>query len=286
MPELPDVEVLRRYVCATSLRQKIDDVEVRSPEMLDGISARVLRARLKGDQFENTRRHGKYLFIGLKRGPWLALHFGMTGRLAYFRDLKRTPPHTRVLIAFSNGFRLAYDCQRKLGKVALVEDPPVLLRRKGLGPDAFEAHLEVPDLKRLFMRRRAPVKSVLMEQGTIAGIGNIYSDEILFQAGLHPRACPGKLDDDALHALLRALKHVLRIAIERRADPKRLPASWLRLTRQPGGECPNCAARLARMKLARRSAYFCPNCQSGAGCRTSGVERARARRATRYAKAE
>ena len=261
MPELPDVEVLRRYVKATALHQKIEEVEVHSPEMLYGVSARTLRTQLKGNRFEITDRYGKHLFIGLNDGQWLTLHFGMTGSLAYFKILRKVPSYTRLLITFSNGFHLAYDSQRKLGMIGLIKDTSAFVLLKGLGPDALDSDLAVSDLKRLFAGKRASIKSTLMDQRVIAGIGNIYSDEILFQSRIHPEARAGELDNETTKTLLRAIKHVLRIAIDRQADPERLPASWLLTSRQPNGICPKCGTHLARTQLAGRTAYFCMNCQ-------------------------
>src|SRR5215217_6181815 len=95
MPELPDVEVFRRYVNSTSLHQNIELVEVRNGKILGGVSALKLQSTLKGRRFESTRRHGKNLFVGLDGGGWLLMHFGMTGRLKYFKDMDQDPPHDR-----------------------------------------------------------------------------------------------------------------------------------------------------------------------------------------------
>src|SRR5215211_4768090 len=138
MPELPDVEVFRRYISSTSLRQKIESVEVKSDKILGGVSARQLQSALKGRTFESTRRHGKNLFVGLDGGGWLLMHFGMTGDLEYFEDLDQDPPHDRFLISFDNGYHLAFDDQRMFGRVDLVEDPESFVREKKLGPDLLE----------------------------------------------------------------------------------------------------------------------------------------------------
>ncbi len=255
------MEVWRRYANATVLQQKIDDVEVRAPEMLEGITPRTFRVRLQGDRFAVTKRHGKYLFLGLKGGSWVTLHFGMTGFLKYFRDPERAPPHTRLLVTFSNGFHLAYDCQRKLGMVALLEDPGSLVRRKGLGVDALDPGLGLSDIKRLLAGKRTRIKTALMDQHLIAGIGNIYSDEILFQSRVHP-GCPARDLDEAGHKVLfRSLRQLLRMAIRCTADPGRLPPTWLLLSRHPGGTCPTCGAALTGVRLSGRSCYFCANCQ-------------------------
>lgn len=259
MPELPDVETLRRYLAATSLHSRIARIDLKAPRMLYAVSRRELRAGLTGSSFERTARHGKNLFVALSQGNWLLLHFGMTGRLAYLDDAERPPPHTGLLIGFANGDRLACVWLRKLGKIGLVESPRAFCRERGLGPDAYA--LPLTEFRDLLAERRGSVKSALMDQHFIAGIGNVYSDEILFQAGIHPRASANRLSRRETATLHRALRHVLRIAIERRADPERLPDTWLLRRRTPGGRCPRCGGALRRIAIAGRTAYLCPKCQ-------------------------
>lgn len=261
MPELPDVETWRRYIDATSLHQVIENLEVEAPRMLRGISATELRANLTGRAFETTARHGKFLFIRVDQGPWLLLHFGMTGALKYFKDIGEAPAHTRLLVHFASGYNLAGIWQRRLGRIGLAESPADFVRREGLGPDAFDPGVGLDEFRRLLRNRRGGVKSALMDQGLIAGIGNVYSDEILFQAGIQPEAKAADLDPDRATSLHRALRHVLRIAIERQADPERLPDSWLLPHRQENARCPRCGATLRQAQVAGRTAYFCPECQ-------------------------
>src|SRR5215207_5968721 len=185
MPELPDVEAFKRYMDATSLHQKIRFVGVRSEKILGDFSARTLQSTLKGRTFESTRRHGKNLFAGLDGGGWMLMHFGMTGRLTYFKDPDEEPLHSRLLFAFDNDNHLAFVCQRMFGKVDLIEDPEEFAREKGLGPDALD--LDGGSFRERLNGTRGGVKATLMNQKILAGIGNIYSDEILFQARLHPR---------------------------------------------------------------------------------------------------
>jgi len=185
MPELPDLEVARRYVNATSLHQRIRSVEVRSEKILGEASASELGNALKGHSFDSTRRHGKNLFLGLNDGSWLYVHFGMTGRLKYFEDPAKDPPHDRFLVSFEDGYHLAFDDARMFGKVDLVEDPEEFIEDKKLGPDALA--LDAASFRERLERRRGGVKAALMNQQVVAGIGNIYSDEILFQVRLHPR---------------------------------------------------------------------------------------------------
>jgi formamidopyrimidine-DNA glycosylase len=259
MPELPDVEVFKRYVKSTSLHQKIESVEVRNSKILGGVSARRLQSTLKGRRFESTRRRGKNLFVGLDDGGWLLIHFGMTGRLKYFKDMDQDPPHDRFLISFENQYHLAFDCQRMLGKVDLIEDLEEFIREKKLGPDLLE--LDSVSFRERFEGRKGAVKSALMNQQVVAGVGNIYSDEILFQAYVHPGTEVGRLDDAALEKLFRETQRVLKAAIQRGADPQTLPNSFLLSHRREGEKCPRGNGEIRKIKAAGRTAYYCPACQ-------------------------
>jgi formamidopyrimidine-DNA glycosylase len=185
MPELPEVETYKRYLAATALHKRIDSVYCEAPDMLAGVSLRRLKGALGGRRFEETRRHGKYLFAALDQGPWLVLHFGMTDRLEYFKDEGKLPRHTRLHIAFTNGYRLAYIAQRKLGHIALTGDVHAFIVGHELGPDALDTDLN--GFREQASGYRGTVKGWLMDQSAFAGIGNVYSDEILFQARMHPK---------------------------------------------------------------------------------------------------
>jgi formamidopyrimidine-DNA glycosylase len=264
MPELPDVEVFRRYLESTSLHQEIRRVEVPSPELLEGTSASRLKKSLQGSRFTDTRRHGKLLFGGLENGGWLVLHFGMTGFLSYFKNGDSRPPHARLLIRFPNGYALAYDCQRKLGKIALTEDPDRYARREELGPDALGEHFDLEAFRNAMKGSRATVKSALMDQKRMAGIGNIYSDEILFQAGIRPDAKVGALSDDDLKTVFDVMvEHVLPAAIEAQARPDRFPSSFIIPHRRGDGLCPKCGRSLRKRKISGRTSYFCTRDQRG-----------------------
>lgn len=259
MPELPDVEVFKRYVNSTALHQKIDSAEVRNSKILGDVSARKLQRTLKGRRIESTRRHGKNLFVGLDDGGWPLMHFGMTGRLKYFKDMDQDPPHDRFLISFENQYHLAFDCQRMFGKVDLIEDLEEFIREKKLGPDPLE--LDSATFRRRFEGRKDAVKSALMNQQVVAGVGNIYSDEILFQARVHPGTGVEQLDDAALEKLFQETRCVLKTAIERGADPKNLPNSFLLSHRREKEKCPRGNGEIRKIKAAGRTAYYCPVCQ-------------------------
>jgi formamidopyrimidine-DNA glycosylase len=259
MPELPDVEMFKRYLDSTSLHQKIESVEVRERRILGGVSARKLQSTLKGRTFESTRRHGKNLFVGLDGGGWLLMHFGMTGDLKYFEDMDQDPPHDRFLISFDNGYHLAFEDQRMFGKVDLIEDLEDFVRKKKLGPDLLE--LDSASFRERFEGRKGSVKAALMNQQVVAGVGNIYSDEILFQAHLYPGTRIERLDDATLEKLFEETRRVLKTAIERGADPQELPDHFLLSHRREGEKCPRGNGEIRKIQAAGRTAYYCPACQ-------------------------
>lgn len=262
MPELPDVEIFKQYLTSTSLHKEIRSVEVLTSEVLEGVSDRKLKARLKGAEFMSARRHGKYLFAETAEGKeWLVLHFGMTGFLKYFKGHDKDPPHERFLVSFTNGFHLAYDSQRKLGEIGLVDTPERFIKERQLGPDALDPTLERDRFAEIFRNTRAAIKSALMNQKHIAGIGNIYSDEILFQSGIHPEIRSGELGENELNRLYSQMKYVLESAIEARADPDRFPSTFIIPHRHGDGICPKCKTDIEKRTIGGRTAYYCPHCQ-------------------------
>ncbi len=254
MPELPDVEVFRRCLEATALHQAIARVDVRDRGVL-GVSPRALRGGLAGRAFTGTRRHGKHLFVATDGGPWLVLHFGMTGFLEYSRTADGASPYARVVFGFANGARLAFDDVRKLGRVSLTDDVDAFVARRRLGPDALA--LDAGAYRRALARRRGGVKAALMDQTCLAGIGNLYADEILFQAGIHPRRDVATLGERRRDRLYRAIRGVLRTAIRQGVDADRFPRSYLLPRRRAGGRCPRCGGPLRTTQAAGRTGYFC-----------------------------
>jgi formamidopyrimidine-DNA glycosylase len=259
MPELPDVETFKRYLDSTSLHQRISGVDVRSTYVLKGVSAPELARRLKERSFESSRRHGKHLFVRTDGDLWLRLHFGMTGSLKYFKREQRTPKHTRVFFVFANAHRLAFEDQRKFGEVGLLKDVDEFLKKRALGPDSLD--ISLLQFKEIFGKHRGAVKTILFNQKLIAGIGNIYADEILFRAQIHPATQVSTLKEKTVAKLFRATRDILKKAIEAKADMDRMPKSWLLPHRGKGGKCPRCGRELRSATIGGRTAWFCTHCQ-------------------------
>jgi formamidopyrimidine-DNA glycosylase len=261
LPELPDVETFKRYLDATSLHQRIEKIRVYDRQILKGISTRQLKEVLEGYSFQSTLRHGKYLFVKTENDTWLVLHFGMTGFLKYFKDPDKEPPHSRVVVDFFNGYHLSYDSQRKLGMVTLTKDVGKFIKVNRLGPDALEPDFDFARFKCIIGEKRRTVKSALMNQSLVAGIGNVYSDEILFQAQIHPKTTIRQLDEKKLKKMFRTMKRVLKVATDAKADPENFPDSYLTPYRNADAKCPKCGKCIQRTKVFGRTAYWCPGCQ-------------------------
>ncbi|UFS71160.1 hypothetical protein LPW11_02960 [Geomonas sp. RF6] len=259
MPELPDVETFRRYFDSTALKQKISAVEVKRAGVLDGILPEELQKALVGRSFLSTRRHGKVLFAQTDGDLWLTVHFGMTGYFRYFRDLSEEPPHDRCLITFANGAHLAYDNRRMIGRIGLTPSPEEYVRRHDLGPDALT--VDEKTFRSRLATRSGRIKQILMDQDLVAGIGNEYADEILFQSKIHPETKVGSLTDGNWRELYRASAMVLDKAVASEADTEKMPHSFLLPHRMKKGECPRCSSPLQHLKSGGRTAYFCPTCQ-------------------------
>ena len=254
MPELPEVEMARRLLEAGALYQKIRAIDVRDSRILNSVSAQDLEGALSGRQLSSAIRHGKRLFLQIDSGLWLALHLGMTGWPVFLEKGDAEPRHTRLRIDFEGGTALAFDDLRIFGEVGLTEGPQDFLARRGIGPDALQMERET--FLAAMSGRKGKIKPALLDQGLIAGLGNLYADEALFQSGICPQA--RSLKQERLEALYSAIQEVLMTSLASNADFEKLPDSYLLPHRRPGGTCPWDSTALGRIKIAGRTSYYCP----------------------------
>jgi formamidopyrimidine-DNA glycosylase len=261
VPELPDVEHVRRRLQRGAAGRRIRRVRVLSPSTVrspaPGRFARLLRSR----RIAGVRRRGKYLLLHLTGGWTLVAHLRMTGDFVLAPASRPLAPHTRVVFSL-DGREVRFVDQRRFGHMDLVPTAALgahpALRRVGVEPlsRAFTA----PRLRRLLQRRRGGLKAALLRQDLVAGIGNLYADEILFQARLSPARQAGDLSRAELDRLHGALRAVLRRAVRAGAGGE-WPARSLLAVREPGGACPRCRRPLAVRRVAGRTTYCCPACQ-------------------------
>ena len=257
MPEIPDLVVHERYVERTSLHQPIAGVEVRDAILLgDGTSPDGLDAALTGQAFEATHRHGKHLFVQYANPGWLALHFGMTGTPCYYANGDH-PDYSHVRIYLENGHCLALVCPRKFARVRLIDDPAAFVDAKNLGPDVRRVDFET--FCERFDGRRGTIKGALLDQSLLAGLGNIYADEVLYQVGVHPRTKAKHLDGDTLRAMYDAMHRIIDAAVAADADPTAMPPERFMLPHRYSDErCPETGVPLHTETVSGRTAYFSP----------------------------
>lgn len=259
MPELPEVESARRYLEDTSLKKEISRVELRYEHMLQDTSKAALTKALKGNKLTGVYRHGKFLFLKLAKEGYLLIHFGLTGDVVFVEKGEKEPRFTAMLISFKNGSSLAFTDRRRIGKIGLVADMNTFIRNKGYGPDAIS--ISKDEFIDRFKGRRTNIKAALMNQKLVAGVGNEYSDEILFQVGLHPESRVDKLSDKLLENIWKKMRKMMDKAVSVNADRELLTEYFFLENRKAGLKCPGCKGETELKTVGGRSAYFCPSCQ-------------------------
>lgn len=272
MPELPEVETTRRALEARLRGARILRVDVRRRDLRRPVPAD-LPDLLAGRHLAGFGRRGKYLIL-LTDGPeHLIVHLGMSGRLLL--DGAADHPHAHLLFRFADGRRLVFVDPRRFGLVLPVsgEQLPHHPLLAGLGPEPLDPGFGGAVLRRAFAGRLAPVKNLLLDQRVVAGVGNIYACEALFEARIHPFRPAGELDARACGRLARAVRTVLERAIAAGGSSLRdyVAADGrlgnfqndFRVYDRAGLPCPRCGTPVVREVHAGRSTFFCPRCQPG-----------------------
>jgi formamidopyrimidine-DNA glycosylase len=254
MPELPEVEIYCRYLAEHALQQKIERVRVLDPRILGDVRKAKFASALRGRAFRDVRRHGKHLFADAG-GDWLHLHFGMSGDLAYYRD--DDPRFARVIFDFDNGAHLAFEDMRLFGVADLTPDPDAFIAEHHLGPDPLDPKFTLRRFRELIARRRGASKSLLMSQEIIAGIGNLYADETLYQSSIHPRRPVDELSASEVKTVFTDMRRILREVIKRKSRHADYPARYLIPHREEEARCPRCGGTIRRTVVFGRTTYYC-----------------------------
>lgn len=257
MPELPDVEGFRRELARSLPQRRVRNVDVRDSGVLRNTTASAFTRSLVGRRFGDPRRHGKWLILPTD-GPILLVHSGMTGH-PYYTAEAGEERYDRLVLQLDRG-QLRYSDLRKLRGVWLVHSDDDASRVMGRqGPDALD--LDLRGFTDALRDRRGRLKPTLMDQTVIAGLGNLLTDEICWQARVHPFRPVAGLDDEQLRRLHSTLKRVLRTSV-RHARVPGLPR-WLTGVRDdPDPSCPRCGTRLKRGRAGGRTTRWCPRCQA------------------------
>ena len=274
MPELPEVETILRDLRPRLAGRRIE--RARTSRLLRCVPALARRAAfpkcLVGRSIAGLRRRGKYLLIALDDGRELMVHLGMTGRLVLEPAGRSAGKHLHLALGLAGlGVELRFYDPRRFGRVALGR-PEELARSCGLGRLGLEPLESSPaEIARALGARSKRLKALLLEQTAVAGVGNIYADESLFRARLHPERSAATLSGAEALRLARALRQVLAEAVRRRGssvddyvDASGLPGSFqkvLRVYGRAGRPCRRCGTKIVRLQIAGRSTHFCPRCQ-------------------------
>ncbi len=271
MPELPEVETIAADLRPHLIGAAFVAGHILWPRTLAAPTADLLNARLAGRRVVDVGRRGKYLLIHLEPAASLIFHLRMTGRLDVLAADAGLPdgPHLRAWFALADGRRLAFTDARKFGRIWLVEDAAEVVGK--LGPEPLDLAFTSEMLASRLRDRRAAIKSILLDQTVIAGVGNIYADEALFLAGIHPLRPASGLNEAEIGRLWDALRFVLRESVAARGTLLRdyrtpygqegVYQNRLRVYRRAGERCRRCGATIERIRVAQRSTHFCPCCQ-------------------------
>lgn len=254
MPELPEVNTVMKDFRKTALHLKIVKVTVHDDKIIRNVDRQEFAEKLCGQNFVDTYRQGKYFFAALSNRLEVLFHLGMTGDLVYYFDAADQPKYERFSMQFENGMILGYDDLRKFSNIRLLQDRSRFIQSIQLGPDALTITPE--DFVRAFRDKSTSVKLVMMDQQLMAGIGNLYADEICFQARIHPASVAGLLKSKHLNKLHHFTHQILREACERDAYYKVYPDDWFWKWRDDKIKHLEGKGPIDKMKIGGRTTYF------------------------------
>lgn len=262
MPELPEVETIRREILPFVKGKVFSHLEIKDPRNIKGITPKLLEKKLAGKKILGIERRAKYLVFSLSPKGYLVVHLGMTGRLLFEPD-----PYLKVTFVFKGDKKLYFSDARLFGKIRYFDNDPKL----GLGPEPFSKEFTPQKFKELLSRKKIAIKIALLDQKMLSGVGNIYANEALFRAGIHPQRKTNSLTDAEIKKLHKAILTVLTEAIKYRgtSDSWYVDASGkkgsfqdhLKVYGRKDEPCYKCGGKVQRISLGQRGTYFCPKCQ-------------------------
>lgn len=278
MPELPEVETIKSQLGKLITGKKIADVKVLLPKIVK-LPVNKFRKAIIGARIKKLNRRAKILIIELDNGWTMLIHLKMTGQLIFERTDYRLlatakNKHTHVIFYFTDKSQLTFNDLRQFGYVKLIRTVQLInfFINEGIGPEPLEKDFTLADFKALLAKKpNAKIKQFLMDPKNIAGIGNIYADEILFFAGVHPLRRTKKIEEEEAKKIFKGIKDILRLAIKLRGTSsndyldalgqKGKFAAKLKVYGKKGEKCVKCKGVIEKIKVGGRSASFCPACQ-------------------------
>ncbi len=267
MPELPEVETIRNELAPRVIGESFTEVTILDAKVVCGGSAQEVRRGLTARTIERLERRGKYLIFRLSDGTSLVMHLRMTGSLLL--NPKAIDRYARAVLQFSNGHRLVFNDRRRLGKMWLADDVNAVICK--LGPEPFDIRFTPKVLQERLGRHHIPIKAALLDQCIVAGIGNMYADEALLAARIHPLRKTDDLSPKEVRTLHKCIREILRAAIGSKGasvDTYVRPEGGLgtahadfKVAHRGGEACPICGSAVERCVVRNRGTYFCPRCQ-------------------------
>ena len=275
MPELPEVETTRRRLEPGLIGRRFDHVEIVDPRLTRPEPPEVIAAELQGERVHGLGRRGKYLIVEFESGRHLLIHLRMTGNVQHpAAGGFDADPYRRAVVRLDDGSDVAYRDVRRFGTWELLEPGELedYFAARRLGGEPLDRAFTTASLERAFANRRAPVKAALLDQRAAAGVGNIYADEALWRARIHPLRPAGSLSRKELAALRTALRQVLQTGIARQGAtlrdyraPDGAQGSMqdrFRVYGRAGEPCPRCGAPIDKIRAGGRGTWFCSACQT------------------------
>ena len=273
MPEMPEVEIIRRYLDQQLTGRRIMDLEILLPRQIKWPTPEGYRSMAIGRTIQTVQRRGKYLLMELDNGNELIFHLRMTGRLVYEPGGCSHDHYARLLFSLDDGSLLVYGDTRTLG-AAYALPAGERWRLHGLnemGPEPLSADFTTAYLQQAILRRRTPIKTLLLNQQVIGGIGNIYADEALFLAGIHPQRPSASLSNAECQRLWTAVNQVIAAGIEdggttfrdyKNGEGKQgHHQEHLQVYNRKGEPCRICGTSIEKITVGGRGTHFCPHCQ-------------------------
>ena len=272
MPELPEVETVRRRLEPVLAGSTLEHVEILDARLTRPLDPLEIAAELVGERVEAVDRRGKYLIVRFESGRALVVHLRMTGSLLHVTDIPELDPHRRAVLQLDDGTTVVYRDVRRFGTWLLAEPgeaEPYLDAR--LGREPLAPAFTTRRLGEALAGRRAPVKAAILDQRRIAGVGNIYADEALWRARIHPQRPAGELGQEELKALHRGIRAALKAGIARQGATLRdyrTPDGGsgrmqheFKVYGRAGEPCERCGRPIEKTRAAGRGTWFCPGCQ-------------------------
>jgi formamidopyrimidine-DNA glycosylase len=280
MPELPEVETVRRRLAPVLEGRVFEDVEIADPRLTRPLPPDEVARELAGERVRLVDRRGKYLIVRFESGRALLVHLRMTGSFQVGDAASREDAHRRAVVSLDNGSDVAYRDVRRFGTWLLLEPHEVdVYVDARVGREPLEDAYKAKHLAERLAGRKAPVKAALLDQRTVAGVGNIYADEALWRARIHPLTPAERLGPDEAKALHRAVRAALQAGIRRQGSTLRdyrLPDGGeggaqheFKVYGRGGEPCERCGTPIEKIRVAGRGTWYCPSCQRYAASSSS-----------------